>query len=348
MPRKKGKIIYIENDTQRRVTYKKRQKVAFKKAQEISTLCECEVVGVRYSEYQTEPMVYPNYQDALETFRKFQALPPSVQTKNMMTTEEFIKKIIKKKMEQLYKLQKENDIKEKTNMMHEVVNGKKISIDMKTNDLNDLMYVMKQNLKMFRKLKIKADEEGSTSNTSQPISSDAPILIVPLVSPSIVSSGTNCEGPRSPLMVPEVAQIIEDTMAPLTIPSSPSAEMLQELFYPVTSLKTPPQMVPFVDPSWIPPYSLFSAQLFPSLVPEMYSSTHQQMDLRRAPIMASPIPSITTVFSMPSLIMESPIAASVIPQMDSSMNISRMDAPMPMNNYQNYSVEFSQRSGSSE
>ncbi|KAK4726610.1 hypothetical protein R3W88_031527 [Solanum pinnatisectum] len=302
MPRKKGKIIYIENDTQRRVTYKKRQKVAFKKAQEISTLCECEVASVRYSEYHTEPMVYPNYQDALETFRKFQALPPSIQTKNMMTTEEFIKKIIKKKKEQLYKLQKENDIKEKTNMMHEVVNGKKISIDMKTNDLNDLMYVMKQNLKMFRKLKIKADEEGSTSNT----------------------------------------------MAPLTIPSSPSAEMLQELFYPMTSLKAPPQMVPFVDPSWIPPYSLFSAQLFPSLAPQMYSSSHQHMDLRSTPILASPIPSITTVFSMPSLIMESPIAASVIPQIDSSMNISTIDAPMPMNNYQNSAVGFPQKSGSSE
>ncbi|KAH0736488.1 hypothetical protein KY285_012195 [Solanum tuberosum] len=124
----------------------------------------------------------------------------------MMTTEEFMKKIIEKKKEQLYKLQKENDMKEKTNMMHEVVNGKKISIDMKTNDLNDLMYVMKQNLKKFRKLKIKADEEGSTLNASQPIS----------------SSGTNSE-----------AQII---------PSSPSAEMLQEL------------------------------------VPQMYSSTPQQMD----------------------------------------------------------------------
>ncbi|KAH0734502.1 hypothetical protein KY285_010209 [Solanum tuberosum] len=205
MPRSKGKILYIENDTQRKATYKKRQKVAFKKAQEISILCECEVAGVRYSEYHTEPMVYPNYQDAVETFRKFEALPPADQSKNMMTTEEFIKKIIKKKEEQLYKLQKENDMKEKTNMMHEVVNGKKISIDMKTNDLNDLMYVMKQNLTKFRKLKIKADEEGSAS---QPIS----------------SSGTNSEGPRSPLLVPEVAQII---VAPLTIPSSPSVEMLQ-------------------------------------------------------------------------------------------------------------------------
>ncbi|KAH0708864.1 hypothetical protein KY284_010291 [Solanum tuberosum] len=195
MPRSKGKILYIENDTQRKATYKKRQKVAFKKAQEISTLCECEVAGVRYSEYHTEPMVYPNYEDAVETFRKFEALPPADQSKNMMTTEEFIKKIIEKKKEQLYKLQKENDIKEKTNMMHEVVNGKKIiSIDMKTNDLNDLMYVMKQNLKFFRKLKIKADEEGSTS---QPIS----------------SSGTNSEAPL------------------ITIPSSP---MLQELMYSST------------------------------------------------------------------------------------------------------------------
>uniref|UniRef100_A0A3Q7JAH2 MADS-box domain-containing protein n=1 Tax=Solanum lycopersicum TaxID=4081 RepID=A0A3Q7JAH2_SOLLC len=40
MPRRKVKI---DNDTQRRDTYKKRQKVAFKKTQELSTLCDCEV-----------------------------------------------------------------------------------------------------------------------------------------------------------------------------------------------------------------------------------------------------------------------------------------------------------------
>lgn len=212
MPRSKGKILYIENDTQRKATYKKRQKVAFKKAQEISTLCECEVAGVRYSEYHTEPMVYPNYEDAVETFRKFEALPPADQSKNMMTTEEFMKKIIEKKKEQLYKLQKENDMKEKTNMMHEVVNGKKISIDMKTNDLNDLMYVMKQNLKFFRKLKIKAEsEEDSTLNASQPIS----------------SSGTNSEAPL------------------ITIPSSP---MLQELMYS----STPQQMDSSMNISTMP------------------------------------------------------------------------------------------------
>ena len=93
--------------------------------------------------------------------------------------------------------------KENTNMMHEVVRGKKISKDINGNDLNDLMYVMKRNLEMFRKLKIKADEEGSTLYASQPISSDSPLSTVPLASISIVSSGNDREGPRYPLMVPE-------------------------------------------------------------------------------------------------------------------------------------------------
>ena len=224
MPRRKVKI---ENDTQRRATYKKRQKVAFKKAQELSILCDCEVASVRYSEYHTEPVVYPNYQASLDTYNKFKALSSSAQSKHMMTTEEFIKKLIDKKKDQLYKLQRENDLKEKTNMMHEVARGKKISKDINGNDLNDLMYAMKRNLEMFRKLKIKADEEGSTLYASQPISSDSPVSTVPLASPSIVSSGTDCEGQRSPLMVPEVAQIIKDKGAPLIIPSSPSAEMIQ-------------------------------------------------------------------------------------------------------------------------
>ncbi|XP_019066947.2 agamous-like MADS-box protein AGL80 [Solanum lycopersicum] len=308
MPRIKVKI---ENDTQRRATYKKRQKVAYKKAQELSILCDCKVASIRYSEYHTEPVVYPNYQVALDTYNKFKELSSSAQLKHMMMTEEFIKKIIDKKKDQLYKLQRENDLKEKTNMMHEVARGKKISKDING---NDLMYAMKRNLEMFRKLKIKVDEEGSTLYASQPISSDSPVSTVPLASPSIVSSGTDREGPRSPLMVPEVAQVIEDKGAPLIIPSSPSTEMIQQLFHPVN----PPQMVPFVDPSWISSYSLFSAELFPPLVSQMHSCTHQQIDLRRTPIMDPPLPSITT-FSTNSPILESSTAASLLPQ-DSSMN----------------------------
>ena len=150
-------------------------------------------------------MVYPNYQAALDTYNKFKALSSSAQSKHMMTTEEFIMTIIDKKRDQLYKLPRENDLNEKTNMMHEVARGKMIFKDINGNDLNDLMYATKRNLEMFRKLKIKVDEEGSTLYASQPIFSDSPVSIVPLASPSIVSSGNDREGPRSPLMVPEVA-----------------------------------------------------------------------------------------------------------------------------------------------
>jgi len=111
---------------------------------------------------------------------------------------------------------------------------------------------MNQNLKKICELKIKADEEGSTSNASQPISrsmvlggtslersttplsahSDGPVSLVSLVSPSTVQTRTNSQGLISPLLVPAVDPIWEDTVAPLTIPSSPSAEMLENLFHP--------------------------------------------------------------------------------------------------------------------
>ena len=55
--------------------------------------------------------------------------------------------IAKKK---LLKIRKENRIKEITNEMHEVLNGKIISIDMNLSYFNDLSYVMMKNFLLIR------------------------------------------------------------------------------------------------------------------------------------------------------------------------------------------------------
>ncbi|KAK4718138.1 hypothetical protein R3W88_016476 [Solanum pinnatisectum] len=52
--------------------------------------------------------------------------------------------------------------------MHEVLNGKTISLDMKPYDLNDLSYVIKNNLEHVRAtMKKNVGDEGSTSNVPQ-------------------------------------------------------------------------------------------------------------------------------------------------------------------------------------
>ena len=86
----------------------------------------------------------------------------------MVTKEEFTNKRIKKLQKKLIKIRKENKIKEITNEMHEVFNGKIISIDMNPLYLNDLSYIIKKNLLLIRKIMEKNDgDEGSTSNVPQ-------------------------------------------------------------------------------------------------------------------------------------------------------------------------------------
>jgi len=90
----------------------------------------------------------------------------------MVTRDEFTEERIKKLEKNLLKVRKENRVKEITNEMHEVLNGKTISVDMNSCYLNDLSYVIKKNLELVHKAITKnVSDEGSTSNVPQSIPS---------------------------------------------------------------------------------------------------------------------------------------------------------------------------------
>ncbi|MCD7448310.1 hypothetical protein HAX54_040751 [Datura stramonium] len=131
-------------------------------------------------------------------------------------------------------------------------------------------------------------------------------------------------------------------MAPSTVPFPSLDNVPQQMFHRVAPLRTPPEMVPLVDPSRIPPFSLFSSQTFSLIIPPVYSSILQ--DLRGAPAMPPPILTVSMPSPMPSPMMASPVSTPVFPpltpQVDPSMNISSISASMSMNNYQNYSIDF--------
>ncbi|KAK4718140.1 hypothetical protein R3W88_016478 [Solanum pinnatisectum] len=207
MPRNKVIFALIENETDRKVSYKKRHIGFLKKAQELMTLCEVEMAVIIYSPYSDEPKVFPNHGAAISTFRKFKELEMSKRSKNMVTRDEFTEKRIKKLEKNLLKVKKENRVKEITNEMHEVLNGKTISLDMKPYDLNDLSYMIKKNLELVREaMKKNVGDEGSTSNVPQSTPSttmtsmmpssiiDTP-LYAPVPSPMIVQMDPSEEIP---------------------------------------------------------------------------------------------------------------------------------------------------------
>ncbi|KAM3220094.1 hypothetical protein P3L10_024625 [Capsicum annuum] len=345
MPRKKIKFEFIENTTQRKASYKKRQKGFLKKAYELMTLCNAETSIVTYSPYHDEPKVFPNHDATINTFTKFRELSMLEKSNNMMTHEEFNKKRIKKMEKQLYKERKKNRIIELTNKMYEMLNGKGTPADMHSYDLNDLSYVINQNVKQVQEaIKTKVDVEGSTSNAPQHIDgltvpdrtnsewrrdllsapAGAPVSMASLMTTSSkILSGTNSEGTRAPLLVPVMASVsMVPPVAPSMIPSTAPSQVAQSMSHLIA---TCPQIVPSEGPSWVSPS--------PHLPLSFSSQTHPpiplQIDLQRPPHGMAP--------SIPLSMMAPPMFPSI--------NTPQISTSMPMNNYQNSSIDFPQNPG---
>ncbi|XP_049393117.1 agamous-like MADS-box protein AGL80 [Solanum stenotomum] len=168
MPRKKVKLAFIENSTARKVSYKKRQKGFLTKARELSTLCNVEIAAVIYSPYHNEPMIFPNNDFVTNTFTRFQELSELEKSKNMVTQENFTKQRIQKMEEQLGKVRKENRVRNFTNKMYEMLNGEDIPNGIHVYDLNDLSYVINQNLKQVSEA-IKTKVNGEDPILSTPV-----------------------------------------------------------------------------------------------------------------------------------------------------------------------------------
>ncbi|WMV09728.1 hypothetical protein MTR67_003113 [Solanum verrucosum] len=330
MVRKKVKLSFIENSTERRVSYRKRQKGFLTKARELNTLCDVELATLVNSPYHKEPELFPNHEAATGMFTKFINLPEEKKSKNMKTHEKITEKRIEKIEKELEKLRKENKKMEYTNQMYGLLNGEQMPNSRHPKDLNDLCYVINKNLKLINDgIKEKTHEEGSTSNAPQPIvgpmdsggtsfdmswapllaAIDAPVLFeIPLLVTSTVPSGTNFERRRAPLnLVPDVTLPLT---APLMVLSNAPAQIPQFM----SPLRTPPQMVPLVDLSQVP--SLISSQRYPE--------------------MAYPILPTTMSYPMPSPMITHPMSNLVFPptapQIDPLMNIPSISASVPMDN----------------
>ncbi|KAG5600039.1 hypothetical protein H5410_031409 [Solanum commersonii] len=166
------------------------------------TLCDIEMASIIYSPYSDEPKVFPNHGAVINTFRKFKELATLERSKNMVTRDEFTEERIKKLEKNLLKVRKENRVKEITNEMHEVLNGKTISVDMNSCYLNDLSYVIKKNLELVREPITKnVSDEGSTSNVPQSMPSTTMTYMIPssIIDPPLYAP---VHSPMTPQMDP--------------------------------------------------------------------------------------------------------------------------------------------------
>jgi len=150
MTRKKVKLAFITNDSARKATFKKRKKGLMKKVSELSTLCGIDACAIIYSPYENQPEVWPNTMGAQRVLAEFKRMPEMEQSKKMVNQESFIRQRIAKASEQLKKQSKENREKEMTEVMYQCLAGKGLQ-NLNLGDLNDLDWVVDQNLKEINK-----------------------------------------------------------------------------------------------------------------------------------------------------------------------------------------------------
>ncbi|KAE9589577.1 hypothetical protein Lal_00000195 [Lupinus albus] len=165
MTRKKVNLAYIVNDSARKATYKKRKKGLLKKVDELTTLCGIEACAIIYSPFEPQPEVWPSPWEVQNVLSKLKRMPELEQSKKMVNQETFLKQRIVKAKEQVKKLQKENREKEMTQLIFKCLGADKVQFNnLSVTDLNDLAWLIDQNLKHIKRRMEKLEEKNDQMN----------------------------------------------------------------------------------------------------------------------------------------------------------------------------------------
>ncbi|KAK7385016.1 hypothetical protein VNO78_30723 [Psophocarpus tetragonolobus] len=149
MTRTKVKLDLIPNDSERKVSYKKRKKSLMKLTEDLTTLCGTEACVVVYGPYENKPEIWPSESGVQRVLEKFRNFPQWQQNKKMVNQESFITQNIHKGNEKIKKLVRDNNKKEMTMFMFQCLNIGSVQPydNMAISDFNVLSSVIGQNLK---------------------------------------------------------------------------------------------------------------------------------------------------------------------------------------------------------
>ncbi|XP_057418134.1 LOW QUALITY PROTEIN: agamous-like MADS-box protein AGL80 [Lotus japonicus] len=147
MTRRKGKLAFIVKDSARKATYRKRKKGLMKKVDELSTLWGIEACAIIYSPFEPQPVIWPSPSWVQRALERLKTMPELELSKKMVNQETLMKQMILKVKDQVMNQRKENREKEMDLHMYRCINARKVLPNMNMNDLNDLAWVIDQNLK---------------------------------------------------------------------------------------------------------------------------------------------------------------------------------------------------------
>lgn len=147
MPKSKVNLVYIENDSARRVTFNKRKDGLMKKAYELTTLCDIAVCAILFSPCSHEPLVWPSQSEAQKVISRFKNMPRLEQNRGMSNQESSSRERLDKMMGKAKKLERENQQNEMSQFMYQCLDGRSWFDHLNANDANNLSGLKSQNLR---------------------------------------------------------------------------------------------------------------------------------------------------------------------------------------------------------
>lgn len=144
--RKRVKLAFMVNDSARKITYTKRKKSLIKKIDELTTLCGIEACAIIYSDFHSEPEIWPSQWEVQRVVTKFRSYSEFEKGKKMLNQESFLAQRIVKSNEQLVKLERSNWEAEKSLILYQCLSKENFINTLNMNVLNNLAYDINEKL----------------------------------------------------------------------------------------------------------------------------------------------------------------------------------------------------------
>ncbi|KAM1334377.1 hypothetical protein FF1_010192 [Malus domestica] len=171
MTRRKPKLAFIENDSSRKATFRKRRTGFMKKMYEINKLCDVPTCAIMYSPDMPQPDVWPDPSEVRRLIELLKNVPEKERNKKMVTHGMFLKQRIEKVQEKLNKLKKENREKELRMAMSQCLAGKPLN-GLDFTNLHEMGWMIDEKLKDIAVTKSRKENELAEIN--QPLVGQPP------------------------------------------------------------------------------------------------------------------------------------------------------------------------------
>ncbi|KAH7692487.1 MADS box transcription factor domain-containing protein [Dioscorea alata] len=162
MGRVKVKLAWIEKDSSRNATYKKRKNGLLKKVRELSALCGVKACAIIYPWGGNVPEVWSSTPDPMDVLVPFMQKPELERRKKMVNQVMFLQQQIMKLEEQAFKQEKENKDLENIVLLGQCLEGKDLSgLDLET--ISSLSWLVDNKLKLVKEKVAKKKAVMATS-----------------------------------------------------------------------------------------------------------------------------------------------------------------------------------------